>query len=57
MESAAQLPPGSINDSGEGITDDAALLKHLSNIVGRSHVLTGIERTRRFCTGFRFGHG
>jgi D-lactate dehydrogenase (quinone) len=57
MESAVRLPPSSINDRGESVTDDAALLKLLFNIVGRSHVLTGMERTRRFCTGFRFGHG
>ena len=57
MESAVQLPPSSINHGGESATDDAALLKRLSNIVGISHVLTGMERTRGFCTGFRFGHG
>jgi D-lactate dehydrogenase (quinone) len=54
MEPAVRLSPSSIND---GVTDDAALLKRLSSIVGRSHVLTGMESTRRFCTGFRFGHG
>jgi D-lactate dehydrogenase (quinone) len=37
--------------------DDAVLIETLRTIVGKSHVLTGIERTRRFCTGFRFGHG
>ena len=54
MEPAVRLSPSSIND---GVADDAALLERLSNIVGRSHVLTGMESTRRFCTGFRFGHG
>ncbi|MCA1455751.1 D-lactate dehydrogenase [Bradyrhizobium sp. BRP22] len=57
MESAVRLPPNSTNDADKSVGDDAALLKQLSNIVGRSHVLTGMEQTRRFCTGFRFGHG
>ena len=39
------------------LTDDAALVAALRMIVGKSHVITGAERTRRFCTGFRFGHG
>src|SRR5215470_8783566 len=54
MEPAVRLSASSIHDSG---ADDAALLERLSSIVGRSHVLTGLESTRRFCTGFRFGHG
>ncbi|MGY3604894.1 MULTISPECIES: D-lactate dehydrogenase [unclassified Bradyrhizobium] len=57
MEPAVRLSPGSINDGRTSVTDDAALLKRLSGIVGRSHVLTGMESTRRFSTGFRFGHG
>lgn len=36
---------------------DAALIEALRKIVGKDHVITGAERTRRFCTGFRFGHG
>jgi D-lactate dehydrogenase len=32
-------------------------LKRLTAIVGRRHVLTGLERTRRYRTGFRFGAG
>src|SRR6516225_10257983 len=43
---------GSVN-----LTDDAALIAALRKIVGKSHVITGAERTRRFCTGCRFGHG
>jgi FAD/FMN-containing dehydrogenase len=47
--------------SGDGgsmsLTGDAALIAALRKIVGKSHVITGAERTRRFCTGFRFGHG
>ncbi|MDI4235964.1 D-lactate dehydrogenase [Bradyrhizobium sp. Arg237L] len=57
MESAVRLLPNSTDDGEESVTDDAALLKRLSGIVGRSHVLTGMESTRRFCTGFRFGQG
>lgn len=34
-----------------------ALLVHLRSIVGRSHVLTGPAKTRRFTTGYRFGSG
>jgi D-lactate dehydrogenase (quinone) len=47
--------------SGDGgylnLTNDAALVQALQEIVGNSHVLTGTEHTRRFCTGFRFGQG
>ncbi|HWZ40428.1 MAG TPA: FAD-binding protein, partial [Bradyrhizobium sp.] len=57
MESAVRLPTGSSNGGGERAADDAAFIERLSEIVGQSHVLTGAERTRRFCTGFRFGHG
>ncbi|MBO4222046.1 D-lactate dehydrogenase [Bradyrhizobium neotropicale] len=57
MESAARLSPSPTRDGEASVTDDAVLLKRLSGIVGRSHVLTGMESTRRFCTGFRFGHG
>ncbi|MET4488982.1 D-lactate dehydrogenase [Bradyrhizobium sp. LA7.1] len=38
-------------------TDNASLIEALQKIVGTSHVITGAERTRRFCTGFRFGRG
>jgi len=59
MQSDIQL--GSIATSGDGgsasLSDDAAFTEALRKIVGKSHVLTGSERTRRFCTGFRFGHG
>src|SRR5258707_5985380 len=37
--------------------DDAGLIEELHAIVGRSHVLTDPESTRRFRTGFRFGSG
>jgi D-lactate dehydrogenase (quinone) len=47
-----------IGDDGYvSLTDDVALVGALRKIVGQSHVVTGAERTRRFCTGFRFGHG
>jgi len=59
MQSDIQL--GSIATSGDGgsasLSDDAGFIEALRKIVGKSHVLTGSERTRRFCTGFRFGHG
>ena len=37
--------------------DDIDLVRKLHAIVGKAHVLTGPERTRRFRTGFRFGSG
>src|SRR5258708_28889933 len=37
--------------------DDAGLIEKLHATVGRSHVLTDPESTRRFRTGFRFGSG
>ena len=59
MQSDIQL--GATATSGDGgyasVPDNAAFIEALRKIVGKSHVLTGIERTRRFCTGFRFGHG
>jgi len=39
------------------LEDDAALIRELEEIVGRSHVLTSPEATRRFRTGIRFGSG
>jgi D-lactate dehydrogenase len=39
------------------ITDDAAFVDELKQIVGHSHVLTDPESTKRFRTGFRFGSG
>jgi D-lactate dehydrogenase len=44
-------------DCCASLTDDVALIEALQKIVGRSHVVTGAERTRGFCTGFRFGSG
>ncbi|MFG1334188.1 hypothetical protein V5F41_23475, partial [Xanthobacter autotrophicus] len=37
--------------------DEAVLVRQLQDIVGRSHVLTSPEATRRFRTGIRFGSG
>lgn len=37
--------------------DRDAVLARLRGIVGRSHVLTDANRTRRFATGYRFGSG
>nr|WP_132032835.1 D-lactate dehydrogenase [Aquabacter spiritensis] len=39
------------------ITDEAHLVTVLQEIVGRPHVLTSPEATRRFRTGIRFGSG
>ena len=47
----------SANGGNLNRTNDPALVQALQKIVGNSHVLTGTERTQRFCTGFRFGHG
>ncbi|HKR46502.1 MAG TPA: D-lactate dehydrogenase, partial [Paraburkholderia sp.] len=33
------------------------LVASLRAVVGRQHVLTGDEATRRYCKGFRFGEG
>src|SRR5258705_3154497 len=41
----------------KAITDDAALIDALKAIVGRSHIFTDPESTKRFRTGFRFGSG
>jgi D-lactate dehydrogenase len=41
----------------KAITDDAALIDALKGIVGRSHIFTDPESTKRFRTGFRFGNG
>src|SRR5882762_4505077 len=50
---------GIVGDSLNGLPakDDAGLIEELHAIVGRSHVLTDPESTRRFRTGFRFGSG
>jgi len=39
------------------IQDEPALIREFQAIVGRSHVLTSPEATRRFRTGIRFGSG
>jgi D-lactate dehydrogenase (quinone) len=39
------------------LLDNTALIAQLKIIVGKRYVLTEPERTRRFCTGFRFGRG
>lgn len=44
-------------DSAPCPADDASLIEALQKIVGKSHVITGAERTQRFCSGFRFGRG
>jgi D-lactate dehydrogenase len=49
--------PKSADRGYVSLPDDAVLIEALRKIVGNSHVLTGASRTRRFCTGFRFGHG
>jgi D-lactate dehydrogenase len=42
---------------GKTVEGDAVLIRELQEIVGRSHVLTSPEATRRFRTGIRFGSG
>jgi len=37
--------------------NDATLIQEFRMIVGRAHVLTTPQATRRFCTGIRFGSG
>lgn len=39
------------------VEDDSAIVGDLQEIVGRTHVLTSPEATRRFRTGIRFGSG
>jgi D-lactate dehydrogenase len=46
-----------IAPKGDILNDDAALLEGLRRIVGKSHVLTDPNGTRRYRTGFRFGGG
>jgi D-lactate dehydrogenase len=41
----------------DATSDNAGFLDELRTIVGRRHVLTSPERTRRYRTGFRFGTG
>jgi D-lactate dehydrogenase len=46
-----------IAPKGEVFSDDAALVAKLRSIVGKAHVLTDPNATRRYRTGFRFGSG
>lgn len=41
----------------EAVGDNTSLLAELRSIVGRRHVLTSPQSTRRYRTGFRFGMG
>ena len=41
----------------DGARDNTGFLDQLRSIVGRRHVLTNPESTRRYRTGFRFGYG
>lgn len=41
----------------QSFQDDAALIRQFQAIVGKSHVLTSPEATRRFRNGIRFGRG
>jgi D-lactate dehydrogenase len=41
----------------KALMDEAALIDALKAIVGRSHIFTDPESTKRFRTGFRFGSG
>jgi D-lactate dehydrogenase len=43
--------------TGDRRLDNARFLDELRTIVGRGHVLTSPQSTRRFRTGFRFGSG
>lgn len=49
--------PGAEAAQGKSVEDDVVLIRKLQEIVGRSHVLTSPEATRRFRTGIRFGGG
>ncbi len=55
MNNPSLSPAGVHSDSAAG--NDAQLIEQLRSIVGRSHVLTDSESTRRYRTGFRFGSG
>lgn len=55
IQSEASVRAG--DDRGAGLTDGGALVRVLEQIVGPANVITGARRTRRFCTGFRFGRG
>lgn len=47
--------PASDTAGRKASEDDAVLIGDLQEIVGRSHVLTSPEATRRFRTRIRFG--
>ena len=51
------MPRVTMRHMASDVSPDNALLARLRDVVGSSHLLTGLRATRRFRQGYRFGEG